>query len=167
MNFRNALAAAGLALASITSFAAPAPEWNAGTTNVDGWFSGYESANFGFNVTGATTASSLVVSGFDDLASVALYSDLGGLVGYFTQTLNGPTFDKFEFGGALAADHYAIVVLKNAGWGGYSGSLHFNPGTLDTSSLTATPVPEPETYAMMMAGLGAIGFLSRRRSKAA
>ena len=28
-------------------------------------------------------------------------------------------------------------------------------------------VPEPETYAMMLAGLGAIGFLSRRRKQAA
>lgn len=27
----------------------------------------------------------------------------------------------------------------------------------------AAPVPEPETYAMMLAGLGALGFLSRRR----
>lgn len=34
-------------------------------------------------------------------------------------------------------------------------------GSLDKVSLVA--VPEPETYAMMMAGIGLIGFISRRR----
>jgi hypothetical protein len=29
----------------------------------------------------------------------------------------------------------------------------------------AAPVPEPETYAMMMAGLGMMGFIARRRRK--
>lgn len=31
--------------------------------------------------------------------------------------------------------------------------------------LKVTPVPEPETYALMLAGLGALGFISRRRKK--
>jgi len=35
------------------------------------------------------------------------------------------------------------------------GSLHF-----------AAPIPEPETYALMMAGLGVMGFVARRRKKA-
>jgi hypothetical protein len=166
MFLRNALAAAGLALVSLSSFAAPAPQWLAGAQPGLAKFSGYESANFGFDLTGSTPASSLVVTGDDDLASVALYSDLGGLLGYFTKT-NAGSFDKFTYAGSLGADHYALIVLKNAGWGGYNGSLFFANHTLDTASLTATSVPEPETYAMMMAGLGAIGFLSRRRSKAA
>lgn len=31
---------------------------------------------------------------------------------------------------------------------------------------TVTPVPEPETYALMIAGLAAVGFVARRRKKA-
>ncbi|KDB53469.1 hypothetical protein X805_09240 [Sphaerotilus natans subsp. natans DSM 6575] len=38
--------------------------------------------------------------------------------------------------------------------------------TLDNVAISA-PVPEPETYAMMLAGLGALGFMSRRRKAAA
>lgn len=30
----------------------------------------------------------------------------------------------------------------------------------------ATPVPEPETYAMLLAGLGMVGFIARRRKQA-
>lgn len=37
---------------------------------------------------------------------------------------------------------------------------------LDNVSVTAvTPVPEPESYAMMLAGLGALGLMSRRRMR--
>ncbi len=35
-----------------------------------------------------------------------------------------------------------------------------------TVALVATPVPEPETYALMLAGIGAIGFVARRRKAA-
>ena len=35
--------------------------------------------------------------------------------------------------------------------------------TVYSGELTVTAVPEPETYAMMLAGLAALGFLARRR----
>ena len=34
-------------------------------------------------------------------------------------------------------------------------------------SATVTAVPKPETYALMMAGIGMVGWVSKRRKKAA
>jgi hypothetical protein len=40
-------------------------------------------------------------------------------------------------------------------------------GSIDNVSFTnITPVPEPETYAMLLAGLGLMGTIARRRNKA-
>ncbi len=57
-------------------------------------------------------------------------------------------------GAALPAGMYSLVV---SGTGVTGGSASYG------GSIVATPVPEPETYAMMLAGLAALGFLARRR----
>jgi hypothetical protein len=50
---------------------------------------------------------------------------------------------------------YKLVVsgLKASGFAAYGGNL------------TVTPIPEPEIYAKMAAGLGLMGFVARRRQR--
>ncbi|MES2162598.1 MAG: choice-of-anchor C family protein [Pseudomonadota bacterium] len=63
------------------------------------------------------------------------------------------TFNFTTAGGSQA------LVFSSVGGDGYSGAV------LDNVSVTAA-VPEPETYAMMLAGLGLVGFIARRRKAA-
>ena len=49
--------------------------------------------------------------------------------------------------------------------GAANGGLSNDAGILlDNVAFTAVPVPEPETYALMLAGLGLVGFAARRRA---
>jgi len=47
--------------------------------------------------------------------------------------------------------------------GGSFASITAQPQNKFEISFTAMPVPEPETYAMLLAGLGALGWLTKRR----
>ena len=56
--------------------------------------------------------------------------------------------------------------------GAYDLILGFNDGMRVDSDyddivvgLKVVAIPEPETYALLMAGLGAVGFIARRRRK--
>lgn len=59
---------------------------------------------------------------------------------------------------SLVAGTYHIVALNFTGTN-TPGFYGFN--------LDVTPVPEPETYAMLLAGLGMVGFIARRRTSKA
>ena len=73
----------------------------------------------------------------------------------------------------------AVGDYGTSGWNTYtfaspfSGSLTFGVNNLLDDSLSSqlsvknvmTAVPEPETYAMMLAGLGLVGFQLRRKNK--
>ena len=70
-------------------------------------------------------------------------------------------------------------LLGSVGAGGSLTNLGLSPGNYYlqftgtaygvggqySAAINAVPVPEPETYSMMLAGLGAVGFLARRRRK--
>ena len=60
--------------------------------------------------------------------------------------------------GTLAAGHYYLYVsgITNGTLGGlYNGAI----------TVSAPPVPEPESYAMFLAGLGLMGVIVRRRMR--
>jgi hypothetical protein len=59
--------------------------------------------------------------------------------------------------------HWSIPSAGSIGYTGTDGFDHYF--RLDSSQVAA--VPEPETYAMMLAGLGLIGFAARRRKQQA
>lgn len=69
--------------------------------------------------------------------------------------------DGFSFAG-LSAGNYDLAVSgyidRNQLMGGYTGAI-------SSTAAVAAPVPEPETYAMLMLGLAGVGFAARRRNK--
>lgn len=68
-----------------------------------------------------------------------------------------PTFDNYViFSGALAAGTYSFTV----------NGTPKSPGASFSGSIEVTPVPEPESLALAVAGLGVAGFVARRRKSA-
>ncbi len=74
--------------------------------------------------------------------------------------LDGSVSDTF----ILNPGSYSIVI----GGADYAAQ---GPGPFDSfgldASVVVSPVPEPETYAMLLAGLGMVGFAARRRLSSA
>lgn len=57
-------------------------------------------------------------------------------------------------------DNYRLYFGSSILPPSFAGSLSIDNVAIDQ---VTTPVPEPESYAMMLAGLGALGLMSRRR----
>ena len=62
---------------------------------------------------------------------------------------------------AAAPAYFAADVIWTADTQSFGAT-----GAIGVTHVT-TPVPEPETYALFLAGLGAMGFMARRRRKTA
>lgn len=78
------------------------------------------------------------------------------------------TLAAFTGAGKLNLDVLGATSVTVLGSGNFGRSVPTNldVGVTVTYEYTAAPVPEPETYAMLLAGLGLVGAIARRRKSA-
>ncbi len=96
----------------------------------------------------------------------------GGLIINFENT-NGSVFDNLGTQNLVYSSDNPYTVRRyfNGTSVGDMSNASFSDGTDVVGNMriitNVTPVPEPETYAMMLAGLGMLGFMARRRKQKA
>ena len=83
----------------------------------------------------------------------------GSYLGQSTTTNLG-VWDTLSFSAAAITDAY-FTVQYSSEYATYGLFDNFNFS--DGNGGVISPVPEPETYAMLLAGLGLIGFMAYRR----
>jgi hypothetical protein len=132
--------------------------------------------HFTFSVTGTTTSNfDAIISSISrsadtglDISALSLYrvgggTGTGGTLGDTLvssgSSVNSGAMDVWTLSSDnLAAGSYYVLV---------SGNLVSDTSASFGGAVMLAPVPEPETYGMMLAGLGVVGLLARRRKAAA
>ncbi len=119
------------------------------------------SANYSITITSVSFGSRSTSSGplnLDLYNSASLSSNLGALT-----AVNDSAWALKSFTG-LSVSSTSALALRVYGYGGSSTASNWRMDDL-TIGLTATPIPEPSTFALL-GGLAALGFVGFRRSRA-
>lgn len=147
-------ASANFALDSVTV------SYNGGNDTVDGWFEFYDG-----NTLVASGSSHLDKDVSAQLEKQTLAFHLG-----FNPGGGSTTSMTLSGWGDVGFYNRVVMVYDNRRQSpNFAGVTSFTVQSQDASRqmglapVAPAPVPEPSTYAMMLAGIGAIGFMTRRR----
>jgi len=125
--------------------------------------------NYAFTVGGNCYSCSLTPNYTADILMTIGAQSQHVLLGY-SWASTGPTDSLFSSTPAapvsFLVDPTHLVTVTGLSFGTVSSSGGTVNGNL-TATFEVTPVPEADTYAMMLAGLGLVGFMARRRTRAA
>lgn len=116
-----------------------------------------------------TWASNLNINGNDNwrLPSVSemehlFYDELGGSGGSSILTSHNVYYNLFD---NVQNNWYWSNNIPAEAFGMFNGGTYVTSATTGFFAMAVAPIPEPETYAMLLAGLGLVGFIARRRKQ--
>lgn len=162
MKIKSLIAAAALTLAASSSFAATTVTLTQDALNPNKYTGGFyvthssaftDTFEFSPTLSSSLVSASLISIGFTPAADIKFTSVT--LNGYALSIVNG-VVDTAVTASQLNLTGPLTLVVS-----GLSGSNASYSGTINV-----TAVPEPETFAMLGAGLAVVGFAARRRKAA-